>query len=177
MVKIEFKSALLGQIKNLEQIVSSLETEIAIRKTLPHPSVPEKEQVQDPMYLDLSVEDKITNRRIELAVNQRIISELESNLSAKKEWLSNLKERVVVEDSEREDAYNKMISEYASVTGKGDGIKDLHDKARFDYALTEFNLWMDKKDDTDHKEASVYYYKLLVETLNFSGVPVMSIAV
>lgn len=168
MVKIEFASALNAQIKNLENIVSSLETEIQIRKMLPAPVV---------LTSSNEFTNEAINKDIDLAMNKRIISELEGNLSAKKEWLSNLKERVVVEDSEREDAYNKMISEYESVIDKGEGIKNLHDKARFDYALTEFNLWMDKKEDADHKEASVYYYKLLVETLNFSGVPVMSIAV
>ncbi len=174
MVKIEFASALNAQIKNLESIVSAIETEIHLRKMLSAPSIPSATQLEGEI---LDGRNNIMNERIELAVNQRIISELESNLSAKKEWLENLKERVPVEESEREDSYNKMISEHKSVVGRGKEIKDAHDKARFEYALTEFNLWMSDTDKEDHKEASVYYYKLLVETLNMSGVPVMSIAV
>ncbi len=165
MVKIEFASALNAQIESLGKIILALEIEIAVRKTQRLPIVSDLDNTAM-----ISIE-------IELAMNQRIISELESNLAGKKEWLANLKERVVVEDAEREDSYNKMISEHKSIISKGDSIKDPHDKNRFDYALAEFKLWMAATDKEDHKEASVYYYKLLVETLNFAGVPVMSIAV
>ncbi len=177
MIKPEFTSALLSQISSLENIANSIELEIAIRKQMPEP------------ILFLSIDPGIITgssypnqtydikENIELAMNKRIISELESNLEAKKAWLKDLKERVPVEAEDLENSFSRLEKEYASIIKKGSEIKDLHDKARFDYAVVEFNLWISKSDDHDKKEACVYYYKLIVETLKLSGVPVLSIAV
>lgn len=174
MVKIEFSSALEAQIKNLQSIISSLETEIAIRKQLPKP---ELGSIYEPvMGGDFLKHDYNIKENIDLAMNLRIITELEANLEGKKAWLSNLKERRVIEKEETEKSFNAMISEKDSVIKKGEEIKDPHAKARFDYLLAELNLWFNDQGE-DRKEASVYYYGCIVETLKLSGIPVMSIAV
>ncbi len=178
MIKPEFTSALISQISSLENIANSIELEIAIRKQLPEPVLFESVDLCIPPGSSSPNQTYDIKENIELAMNKRIISELESNLEAKKAWLKDLKERVPVEAEDLENSFSRLEKECVSVIKKGSEIKDLHDKARFDYAVVEFNLWISKgSDNQDKKEACVYYYKLIVETLKLSGVPVLSIAV
>ncbi len=159
MIKIDFTNVLEQEIVNTSEIISAIENEIAVRK---------REDENPSSELAGTTGYKPILSPIDAAVNVRVIAELSSNLRGKKDWLKKLKEKREIDQAEVDQEFEECTTEsIQEILEKGLKIKDLHDKARFDYIKIELELWMEKRLDPAYKEASVFYYRALKElTIN-----------
>ncbi len=155
MIKIDFTNVLEVEINNISKIISAIKGEISARRY----------ESDSPGFKS----DGSPNMSpIDLAVNKRIIAELTASLKSKEDWLQKLKDKKVIDEGETDSEYQKIKEEnvLADLRFSGLNIEDPHEAARFKYLETEFDLWMDKRLDPAHKEATVWYYRAMKEMIS-----------
>ncbi len=155
MKKLDFQSTLALQIIDLEKQIASFEEEIRVRKNA--------ESIRDAGGYQ-------SWTPVDFAVNKRIITELESALVSKKDWMDKLKAEQKLDDAAMLEKYDKLQENLVSVLAKGEKLKDPHDKNQFNYLKETLSLWMADTEHPGYKEASVYYFSSIEELLKFAGI-------
>lgn len=137
MYKQDFTNVLDLEINRLEKLKGAILNEIKVRK---------------------ESNDEISDK-IQRAVNEKVILQLEAELAAKDEFMDKLKKKNIEDKAELDAEFSEVVLEnYKDLFAQSESLPlDVHDKNYVDLYMKEFNLWFKET----HKEACVYYFNCL----------------
>lgn len=140
MHKQDFTNVLDIEIDRLKKLSAAIDNERNIR-------ILQNEKIEDP---------------IAQAVNEKVIVQLEADLSSKAEYIEKLTLKKLVDSEEMDAEYNEIVlKEHKDVFSRISELTDEHDQHYAQMYEKEFYSYL----KIEHKEACVYYFNCMKRLL------------